>query len=84
MKRIVNTNIRFDRNREEDRQAYENLRNIDRTKYKSYTRAVVAAVNDFFLGRRGYRLIPFWKPGRRKIVFCGRFWTRSGMASAKA
>ena len=48
MKRIVNTNIRFDRNREEDRQAYENLRNIDRTKYKSYTRAVVAAVNDFF------------------------------------
>ena len=48
MKRIVNTNIRFDRNREDDRQAYEYLRNMDRTKYKSYTRAVVAAVNDFF------------------------------------
>ena len=48
MKRIVNTNIRFDRNREEDRQAYEYLRNMDRTKYKSYTRAVVAALNDFF------------------------------------
>ena len=48
MKRIVNTNIRFDRGREEDRQAYEYLRNMDRTKYKSYTRAVVAALNDFF------------------------------------
>ena len=48
MKRIVNTNIRFNRNREDDRQAYEYLRSIDRTKYKSYTRAVVAALNDFF------------------------------------
>ena len=48
MKRIVNTNIRFDRNREDDRQAYEYLRSMDRTKFKSYTRAVVAALNDFF------------------------------------
>lgn len=48
MKRIVNTNIRFDLSREDDRQAYEHLRNMDRKWYKSYTRAVVAALNDFF------------------------------------
>ena len=55
MKRIVNTNIRFDMSRKEDRQAYEYLRNMDRTKYKSYTRAVVAALNDFFSREEGIR-----------------------------
>lgn len=48
MKRIVNTNIRFDLSREDDRQAYEYLRGMDRTKFKSYTRAVVTTLNDFF------------------------------------
>lgn len=48
MKRIINTNIRFDLKREDDRQAYEYLRRMDRKQFKSYTRAVVAALNDFF------------------------------------
>ena len=48
MKRIVNTNIRFDLKRKDDRQAYEYLRCMDRKQFKSYTRAVVAALNDFF------------------------------------
>ena len=59
MKRIVNTNIRFNRNREDDRQAYEYLRNMDRTKFKSYTRAVVAAVNDFFSRQERIQADPF-------------------------
>ena len=48
MKRIINTNIRFDLKREDDRQAYEYLRRMDRKQFKSYTRAVVTALNDFF------------------------------------
>ena len=48
MKRIINTNIRFDLKRKDDRQAYEYLRCMDRKQFKSYTRAVVAALNDFF------------------------------------
>ena len=48
MKQIVNTNIRLDLSRKDDRQAYEYLRHLDRKQFKSYTRAVVAALNDFF------------------------------------
>ena len=69
MKRIVNTNIRFDRNREEDRQAYEYLRNMDRTKYKSYTRAVVAALNDFFSRQERIQADPFLEAREKEDRF---------------
>lgn len=45
---IVNTNIRFVLSKEEHRRAYELLSRIDRRRYKSYTEAVVAAVNAYF------------------------------------
>ena len=45
---IVNTNIRLNLDNAEDRRAWERLRDMDRTRYKSYSRAVVAAVNEFF------------------------------------
>ena len=69
MKRIVNTNIRFDRNREDDRQAYEYLRSIDRTKYKSYTRAVVAALNDFFSRQERIQADPFLETREKEDRF---------------
>ena len=72
MKRIVNTNIRFDRNREDDRQAYEYLRNMDRTKYKSYTRAVVAALNDFFSRRERIQADPFLETREKEDAFLRR------------
>ena len=46
-KRIINTNIRLNLCDEQDRQAWEYLQTMDRKKYKSYTRAVVAALNDY-------------------------------------
>ena len=59
MKQIVNTNIRLDLSRDDDRQAYEYLRSMDRKKYKSYTRAVVAALNDFFSRQERIQADPF-------------------------
>ena len=47
-RKIVNTNIRLNLTREEDRRAYEHLRGMDRKQYRSYSKAVVAAVNAFF------------------------------------
>ena len=44
----INTNIRLNLNKPEDRQAWEYLQSMDRKKYKSYSRAVVAAINDHF------------------------------------
>ena len=48
MRKVINTNIRFNLENEADRKAWERLRNMDRRKYKSYTKAVVAALNDYF------------------------------------
>lgn len=47
-RQIINTNIRLNLEREEDRRAWNYLQGMDRKQYKSYTRAVVAAINDYF------------------------------------
>ena len=47
-RQTVNTNIRLNLAREDDRRAWAYLQRMDRAKYKSYSRAVVAALNDFF------------------------------------
>lgn len=47
-KQKINTNIRLNLDREADRKAWEYLQNMDRKKYKSYSRAIVIAVNDYF------------------------------------
>lgn len=52
-RKIINTNIRLNLCDEQDRQAWEYLQTMDRQKYKSYTKAVVAALNDYF--EREYR-----------------------------
>ena len=52
-RKIINTNIRLNLCDEQDRQAWEYLQTMDRQKYKSYTKAVVAALNDYF--SREYR-----------------------------
>ena len=45
---IVNTNLRLNLDNAEDRRAWERLQRMDRVRYKSYSRAVVAALNEFF------------------------------------
>ena len=52
-RKIINTNIRLNLCDEQDRKAWEYLQTMDRQKYKSYTKAVVAALNDYF--EREYR-----------------------------
>lgn len=47
-RKIINTNIRLNLRDEQDRKAWEYLQTMDRQKYKSYTKAVVAALNDYF------------------------------------
>ena len=47
-RQTVNTNIRLNLARADDRRAWAYLQSMNRAKYKSYSRAVVAALNDFF------------------------------------
>ncbi len=51
-KQIVSTNIRFNLEKGADRAAWEHLQQRDKRKYRSYSKAVIAAVNDYF-ERRG-------------------------------
>ena len=69
MRKIINTNIRFDLKREDDRQAYEYLRCMDRKQFKSYTRAVVATINDFFSRREKRQADPYLETREKEDCF---------------
>ena len=47
-RKIINTNIRFNLDNQDDRKAYEYLQDMDRQQYKSYTKAVVIALIEHF------------------------------------
>ena len=66
---IVSTNIRFNLEKEADRTAWEYLQQRDRGQYRSYSRAVIAAVNDYF-ERRG-RLVsdPYLETREKEDAF---------------
>ena len=65
----INTNIRLNLNRPEDRQAWEHLQNMDRKKYKSYSRAVVAAINDYFAKQERLANDPFLESREKENAF---------------
>ena len=65
----INTNIRLNLNRPEDRQAWEHLQNMDRKKYKSYSRAVVAAINDYFARQNRLANDPFLESREKEDAF---------------
>ena len=69
MRKLINTNIRFDLKREDDRQAYEYLRCMDRKKFKSYTRAVVASLNDFFSRQEKRQTDPYLETREKEDRF---------------
>ncbi|WP_242997947.1 hypothetical protein [Blautia obeum] len=68
-RKIINTNIRLNLCDEQDRQAWEYLQTMDRQKYKSYTKAVVAALNDYFAREYGMKKTHIWKAEKRKMLF---------------
>ena len=69
MRRIVNTNIRLDLSRKDDRQAYDYLLHMDRKQFKSYTRAVVAALTDFFSRRETQQTDPYLETREKEDRF---------------
>ena len=47
-RKIINTNIRFNLTKADDRRAWKYLQSMDRSKHKSYSRAVISAINEYF------------------------------------
>ena len=66
---IINTNIRLNLNRSEDRRAWEYLQRLDRKKYKSYSRAVVAAINDYFSRQERLTADPYLETREKEDAF---------------
>ena len=69
MSNIYTTTLRLNLYNADGRRAYEYLRGMDRTRYKSYSAAIVAAINDHF--EREARLAddPFLKTWERQEAF---------------
>ena len=74
-RKIINTNIRLNLCNEQDRQAWEYLQTMDREKYKSYTRAVVVALNDYFSREYRNEADPYLETREKEDAFLERVET---------
>ena len=83
---VINTNIRLNLNRPDDRQAWEYLQALDRKKYKSYSRAVVAAVNDYFSRQERLAADPYLETKEKEDAFLEKVLDtiREGMRASGA
>lgn len=66
---IKNTNIRLNLLEPEDKRAWEYLQTMDRKEYKSYSRAVVAAVNDYFSRKAKLDADPYLETREKEDAF---------------
>lgn len=71
-RQIVSTNIRFDLGKEPDRTVWEYLRQRDKRQYRSYSRAVIAAVNDHFERQRRLAVDPYLETREKEDAFLQR------------
>ena len=74
-RKIINTNIRLNLCDEQDRKAWEYLQTMDREKYKSYTRAVVVALNDYFSREYRNEADPYLETREKEDAFLERVET---------
>ena len=82
----INTNIRLNLNRPDDRRAWEYLQALERKKYKSYSRAVVAAVNDYFSRQERLSADPYLETREKEDAFLRKVLDtiREGMQASGA
>ena len=71
MSKIFTTTLRLNLENEDDRRAYDYLRDMDRTRYRSYSSAVVTAVNDHFSRQENLADDPFLETRERQDAFLG-------------
>ena len=66
---IVSTNIRFNLEKESDRMAWEYLQQRDKRQHRSYSKAVIAAVNDYFERRGRMDTDPYLETREKEDAF---------------
>ncbi len=69
---IVSTNIRFNLEKEADRAAWEHLQLRDKREHRSYSRVVIAAVNDYFERQGQLASDPYLETREKEDAFLQR------------
>lgn len=69
MREIFTTTLRLNLDNEDDRRAWEYLRSMDRTRYRSYSNAIVTAINDHFSRQERLTDDPFLETRERQDAF---------------
>lgn len=72
MKRIFTTTLRLDMTDEEDRRAWSHLQQMDKKQYRSYSKAIVAAVNDYFGRQEQLAADPYLETREKEDAFLQR------------
>lgn len=69
MKQIYTTTLRLNLSDEDDRRAYEHLQSMDKKQYRSYSKAIVAAINDYFERQTRLESDPYLETREKEDAF---------------
>ena len=69
MSGVFTTTLRLNLENKDDRRAWEYLRSMDRTRYRSYSNAIVTTINDHFSRRERLADDPFLETRERQEAF---------------
>ena len=72
MKQIYTTTLRLNLADEDDRRAYEHLQRMDKKQYRSYSKAIVTAVNDHFERQARLASDPYLETREKEDAFLKR------------
>ena len=72
MSDIFTTTIRFNLTKDDDRLAWMYLQTMDRERYKSYSRAVATAINDYFSRQARLANDPYLETREKEDAFLQR------------
>lgn len=86
MSEIFTTTVRLNLTKDEDRRTWAYLQTMDRERYKSYTRAVVTAINDHFSRQERLAADPYLETREKEDAFLQRVQeaVERGIQSASA
>ena len=71
MKQIYTTTLRLNLADEDDRRAYEHLQKMDKKQYRSYSKAIVTAINDHFERQARLASDPYFETREKDDAFLG-------------
>lgn len=72
MKQIYTTTLRLNLADEDDRRAYEHLQRMDKKQYRSYSKAIVTAINDHFERQAQLENDPYLETREKEDAFLRR------------